>query len=74
MRFSRHARQRMRQWSLSEADVVEFIMREAGWISLDSAGNIRINGAIREHGMRAVLVVDDPGYVITIHEWRGGAR
>lgn len=60
MRFSRHAKRRMREFNLSE------------WISLDEAGNIRVSGEIRAHGFRTVLAVDDPGYVITIHEWRGG--
>ena len=72
MRFSRHAKRRMREFNLSESEVADFVTEEAGWISLDEAGNIRVSGEIRAHGFRTVLAVDDPGYVITIHEWRGG--
>lgn len=73
MRFSRHAQRNMRQWGITAADLAEAIVREEGWISRDSSGNIRVHGVIHGRSMRIVIAADDPGFVITIHERRGDA-
>lgn len=73
MRFSRHARNQMRGLGIAPRDVRAFVGSEAGWISLARNGNIRVTGVIGGHGVRVVIAIDDPVYVITVHAYRGGA-
>ncbi len=73
MRFSHHARNNMRLLGITTPEVRDFLASDAGWISLDPRGNIRVTGVIRGRGVRVVLASDDPGFAITVHEYRGGA-
>lgn len=73
MRFSHHTRNNMRRLAVAEHEVRELVTSDAGWISLDERGNIRVTGSIGAHGVRIVIAIDDPGFAITVHEYRGGA-
>ena len=63
----------MREWGLTAADVIHLIVGEEGWISRDADGNMRVHGVFRGRSMRIVIAADDPRFIITIHERRGGA-
>ena len=63
----------MRGLGITPRDVRALVASEAGWISLARHGNIRVTGVIGDHGVRVVIAIDDPAYVITVHEYRGVA-
>jgi len=71
MRFTRHARNRMRFFRLSMNDIATLVRGEAGWISRDERGNIEVMGLIRGRRVTVVLAGDEPDLVITIIGERG---
>jgi Domain of unknown function (DUF4258) len=65
MRFSRHAKNEMRLYKITRADV-ETVVTHPAVRSIDSRGNPLLTGA--DATGRAIIVViadDDPDYVIT---------
>ena len=71
VRFTRHARNRLRFFRLSVDDISALVWADAGWISQDESGNIEVTGFIRGHCVTAVLAGDEPDLVITIIGERG---
>jgi hypothetical protein len=66
MRFSRHAKNEMRLYRISEEDVEATISHPANRAT-DERGNARLTGNARDG--RPILVVvakDDPDFVITV--------
>lgn len=66
MRFTRHARNKLRYLRLSPTDIAELVWTDSGWISSDESGNIVVTGIVHGCEVTAVLAGDDPGLVITI--------
>ncbi|WP_217915058.1 DUF4258 domain-containing protein [Miltoncostaea marina] len=69
MRFSRHARNGMRLYRVTERDV-EGIVANPAETGQDERGNDVFVGFVDGRRIRVVLAADDPGFVITVHERR----
>ena len=66
MRFSRHAKNRMRLHRLSPVEVAE-IVAEGRVARIDPDGRPIFVGRVRDGRlMEVVIALDDPGYVITV--------
>jgi hypothetical protein len=73
VRFTRHARQRLKLYGVTQAQVTAAI-RSSAADSIDPRGNPRYHGWIDGRVIRIVLALDDPELVITLHEVRIRAR
>lgn len=69
MRLSRHAKNQARSLRLSVADVESVIQRPMR-IDRDRHGKPRYTGVIRGVRVRAVVAVDEPDVIVTIHKRR----
>ena len=71
MRFTRHARNEMRQYGFTNQELMDAIADESGWISIDPDGNIVAVGFVGSRRVTVVLASDELDLVITIY---GGRR
>jgi Domain of unknown function (DUF4258) len=71
LRFSRHARNRMRWFGLTPADICE-VLASPEWTGQDDDGNALVDGQIRGVRICVVIAQDDPTRVITIFKRRRG--
>lgn len=69
MRFSRHAKNNARDLGVSVADA-ERVIRAPVRIDFDKDGLPRYTGYVRGVRVRVVVALDDPGFIVTIHERR----
>lgn len=69
VRLSRHAKNQARNLRLSIADVESIIQRPA-YIDRDRHGKPRYTGEIRGVRVRAVVAIDEPDLIVTIHKRR----
>ena len=67
MEFSRHARNRMRLYGLTIAEV-EASIRAPREVERDDQGNALLVGTVGGRRLMTVLAADRPGYVITLWE------
>jgi hypothetical protein len=66
MRFSRHAKNRMRRDGISRP-VIESIVADPDGTRFDVSGNVVVMGRdMRKRSIEVVIALDDPGYVITV--------
>lgn len=68
MRFTHHARNKMRQRGISPADV-RVALANPHETRQDDRGNPVIAGVVEGRPLVVVLAADDPGLVITVY-WR----
>lgn len=69
MRLSRHAKNELRRLEASVADVERLIVDPVR-VDCDSTGKPRYTGYIRGYRVRVVIALDEPDFVVTIHERR----
>ena len=69
MHFSRHARNQMRRLGLSEEDLVR-LTGEPEHQDEDPDGRARYTARIRGRRFRVIVAVDNPDFVVTVHERR----
>jgi hypothetical protein len=69
VRFTRHARNRMRRLGLTAADVAAIILRSDG-TDRDPDGRVRHIGVANGRRIRIVLALEDTSLVVTVHERR----
>jgi hypothetical protein len=69
MRFTRHARNWARRLKLDVADAEELIARPDR-VDRDRYGKPRYTGEVRGIRVRAVVAVDEPDLIVTIHRRR----
>jgi hypothetical protein len=69
MRFSRHAKNQARDLEVDVGDA-EGVIARAVHIDCDADGKFRYTGYIRGIRVRAVVALDDPDLIVTIHERR----
>lgn len=67
MRFSRHARNQMQLYRLTEEDA-ELVRADPISTDTDPDGRSRFVGIVDGRRVRLVLAVDDPDLVVTFHE------
>jgi hypothetical protein len=67
MRFSRHAKNKMRLYGITQAEVSE-IISPANRAGVDRDGNLLYMGKIRDLSMCGVLALDDLDTVITVYD------
>lgn len=67
LRFTQHAKNRMRQLDISMSDVVDLVVEQepSGY---DPEGRPGYIGIVREIRVRVVLAVDKPNLVVSLHE------
>lgn len=69
MRYTRHARNRMRQLKVSPAQVEAFIA-SVGAVDRDPEGRPRYVGEVAGVRIRVVIAADDPTLIVSIHRRR----
>lgn len=69
VRFSHHAKNRMRQYGITEEDIRAFIVAE-NRCGADPDGNPVYVGEIRGVRLRLILALDDMSTVITVYPRR----
>jgi hypothetical protein len=67
VRFSRHAKNKARALGLFVADA-EHVIASAIRIDSDPHGLPRYTGYVRGIRVRVVVALDDPEFIVTIHE------
>jgi Domain of unknown function (DUF4258) len=69
VRFTRHAKNQARRAGVTVADV-EALIANPDAIDFDEDGKPRYTGSIRGTRVRAVIALDAPDVIVTIHERR----
>jgi Domain of unknown function (DUF4258) len=69
MRFTHHARNRMRHYGISPAEV-RVVLADPIDTRQDWRGNPKVTGAVGGRSVVVVLAADDPGLVITLYKKR----
>jgi hypothetical protein len=69
VRLSRHAKNELRRFKATVADV-EGVIAEPIQIDRDQFGKPRYTGYIKGIRVRMVLALDEPDFVVTIHKRR----
>lgn len=69
LKFSRHARNRMRGRRGITMPEVEMLIASPMRTDVDEHGNAHYIGEIRGSTYRVVTALDDPDLVVTIHRW-----
>lgn len=69
MRLSRHAKNEARRIEATVAEV-EGVIADPTRVDRDRFGKPRYTGYIREFRVRVVVALDEPDFVVTIHERR----
>jgi len=64
--FTRHAKNRLREAKLSQADA-EFVLRNPVRVERETRGNWRYLGQVEGRWLRVVVADDNPNVVITVH-------
>jgi hypothetical protein len=67
--FTRHAKNKLREEGLTQADVL-FVIRKPSRVEPETRGNWRYVGQIEGKWFRVVIAGDDPNVVISVHERR----
>jgi len=70
MKFSRHAKNRMRQLKVTLADV-EQVVSAPEHRDVDAQGRSRFGADVRGVWVRVVVAADDETFVVSVHERRG---
>lgn len=66
MRYTRHAKNRLRGLRMEDADV-EWLIANPRCTDRDQDGNFRFLGEIHGVPVRVVVALDEPDLVVTIH-------
>jgi hypothetical protein len=69
MRFTHHARNRMRRYGISPADIRGLLANPTA-TRQDERGNPKVTGVVEGRSVSVVLAADDPGLVITVYPKR----
>jgi len=69
LRFTQHAKNRMRKLEISMRDVVDLVTEQEPF-DYDREGRPRYIGMVRGIRVRIVLAVDRPKLVVSLHERR----
>jgi hypothetical protein len=69
MRLSRHAKNELRRFRATVADVERVIAKPVN-VDKDSFGKPRYTGYIAGIRVRVVVALDEPDFVVTIHKRR----
>jgi hypothetical protein len=69
MRLSRHAKNELRRLKATVVDV-EGVIADPIRVDRDRFGKPRYTGYIRELRVRVVVALDEPDFIVTIHERR----
>jgi len=65
VKFSRHAKNRIRLLGFRLADVEAVVSGEPG--ALDEKGNLIYSGEVSGIPVHVVVAADDPSFIITVH-------
>jgi hypothetical protein len=66
LRFSRHARNRLRALDLNQ-EAIRRVIASGSPVDWDQEGRPRYQGEVDGELVRVVLAVDRPGLVVTVH-------
>jgi Domain of unknown function (DUF4258) len=69
MRFTHHARNRMRHYGISLAEI-RVVLADPIHTRQDGRGNQKVTGAVGGRSVVVVLAADDPGLIITLYTKR----